>query len=99
MKIFISQPMNNKTYNQIKLERMDLVQKLEKQGYKVIETVFENLDLSKSPIYYLGIAIELLSEADIVIFMNGWENARGCRIEMQIAKDYGKEILILKERK
>ena len=33
-----------------------------------------------------------MSEADAVVFMPGWENARGCRIEHEIALEYGKYI-------
>ena len=38
---------------------------------------------------YLGRSIEVLAKADLAVFMNGWEKARGCRIEHQTAKDYG----------
>lgn len=30
-----------------------------------------------------------LAHADAVYFDNGWNNARGCRIENQICKEYG----------
>ena len=54
------------------------------------------LDISenKSPIYYLAKSIELLDKADAVVFMPGWQQYRGCRIEFQVAKDYG---IFLKE--
>lgn len=99
MKIFIAQPMSNKSYEQIKFERMQLVRKLENDGHEVLETVFNDFEPEKPPIFYMAKSIDLLVEADRVIFMNGWENAKGCKIEMQIAKDYGKEILILKEER
>lgn len=35
-----------------------------------------------------GRSIEVLAKADLAVFMNGWENARGCRIEHQAAKNY-----------
>ena len=95
MKIFISQPMGNKNYNQIKHERQSLVRELEMQGNEVLETVFDDFTTEKTPIYYLAKSIEILDKADRVVFMQGWENARGCLIEYQIAKSYGKEILIL----
>lgn len=65
------------------------------QGHEVLETVFDDFSNEKTPIYYLAKSIEILDKADRVIFMQGWENARGCLIEYQIAKCYGKEILIL----
>ena len=36
-----------------------------------------------------------INEADIVVFAEGWENARGCRIEHTIAQDYGMDIILL----
>lgn len=91
MKIMISQPMRGKTSEQIREERAKLVRKLEEQGHEVIDTV---LDISegKSPIYYLSKSIELLDKADGVVFMKGWQEARGCRIEHIIAYEYGKFI-------
>lgn len=92
MKVMISQPMNGKSEEQIRTERAEIVKKLEEQGYEVIDTV---LDLSedKTPVHYLAKSIELLAEADVVVFMNGWENARGCKIENRICQDYGKQTL------
>ena len=92
MKIMISQPMKGKNSEQIRLERENLVKELQEAGNYVIDTV---LDISedRSPIYYLAKSIELLDQADAVVFMKGWQEARGCRIEYQIAKDYGKFVM------
>lgn len=92
MKIMISQPMKGKTEKQIKEERAELVRKLEEEGHEVLQTVFENFDENASPIYYLAKSIEFLDKADIVIFMKGWEEARGCIIEHEVALKYGKYI-------
>ena len=91
MKIMISQPMRGKTEEQIRSEREELVRQLEKQGHEVIDTVL-NLSEGKTPVHYLAKSIELLAEVDAVVFMNGWENARGCRIEYSVASEYGKFI-------
>lgn len=91
MKVMISQPMRGKTNEQIKAERENLVKELEKQGHEVIDTVL-NISENKSPIYYLSRSIELLDEADALYFMKGWEKARGCRIEHEVAVEYGKEV-------
>ena len=94
MKIMISQPMRGKTEEQIRTERAEIVKKLEEQGHEIIDTV---LDLSegKTPVHYLAKSIELLAEADAVVFMKGWECARGCRIEHTIAQEYGKFIKLM----
>lgn len=92
MKIMISQPMRGKTEKEIKDEREDLVKKLQEEGHEVLETVFEDFDCYASPIAYLARSIEFLDKADAVVFMKGWENARGCKIEHEIALKYGKYI-------
>ena len=43
----------------------------------------------------LASSINKLADADLVVFASGWENARGCKIEFEVAKQYGKRILIL----
>ena len=91
MKVFISQQMRGKTTEKIKEEREQIVQELEKQGYEVINSI---LDISegRSPVFYLAKSLELLDEADCVVFMKGWQEARGCRIEHMTAVEYGKFI-------
>ena len=92
MKIMISQPMRGKTEKEIKDEREELVKKLQEEGHEVLETVFEDFDCYASPIAYLARSIEFLDKADAVVFMKGWENARGCKIEHEVALKYGKYI-------
>jgi hypothetical protein len=92
----ISQPMKNKSVDEINKEREDLAKVLEEQGYDVLDTVLSESDVKEDdPLYYLAKSIEFLAEADIIVFMKGWEEARGCRIEHQIAKEYNKEIMEL----
>lgn len=93
-KIMISQPMRGKINELIKEERKVLVQELENNGYEVLDTVFDeapkNVD---EAIWFLSKSIEYLAQADIIFFMKGWEKARGCKIEHQIAVEYDKEII------
>lgn len=86
MKIMISQPMKGKTEEQIRFEREELVKQLTDEGNEVLDTIFTDFNDNASPITYLARSIEVLDKADAVVFMKGWENARGCRIEYQIAK-------------
>lgn len=92
MKIMISQPMNGKTEKQIKDERKYLIKELEEEGHEVLKTVFDDFDCYASAIAYLAKSIEVLDKADAVVFMKGWENARGCIIEHEIATRYHKFI-------
>lgn len=94
-KVMISQPMNGKTNEQIIEERHKLVRLLTGRGYKVIDTIIKE-DAPKDvdeAIYYLAKSIEFIGQVDIVAFMKGWEKARGCRIEHQVAVEYEKEII------
>lgn len=93
MKLMISQPMRGKTNEQIRQERADLVKQLEEQGHEVVDTVFENAPANEDvAIYMLSQSIRYIGKADGVVFMKGWENARGCIIEHQVAMSYGKFI-------
>ena len=92
MKIMISQPMKGKTEKEIKDEREGLIKQLQEEGHEVLETVFDDFDCYASPIAYLARSIEYLDKADAVVFMKGWENARGCIIEHEVARRYNKYI-------
>lgn len=93
MKVMISQPMRGKTNEEIKEERTELVKKLQEEGHEVVDTVFDDFPEGKAtPVHYLAKSIEFIANVEGVIFMKGWENARGCKIEHQIAKEYGKWI-------
>lgn len=94
MKVMISQPMRNRSNKEILKEREELVKRVEEEGDIVLDTVFDeapkNVDES---VWFLSKSIEFLASADKVIFMKGWEKARGCKIEHQVAVEYRKEIM------
>lgn len=93
-KVMISQPMKGKTNEQIKQERAQAVKELTDMGYEVLDTVFENAPADEdTAIYMLSQSIRFLGRADMVVFMKGWEHARGCKIEHEVAVNYGKEIV------
>lgn len=91
MKLMISQPMNGKTTEQIREEREELVKKLEAEGHEVVDTIFakHTPDTRTASLWYLSKAIEAMSKLEGVVFMRGWNDARGCRIEHEIAVRYG----------
>jgi hypothetical protein len=91
LQVFISQPMNRKTNEEIKEERMRIVSKISDiltEPFQVIDSFFESAPHDAKPLWFLGKSIELLSSADLVYFSKGWENARGCRIEHACAVEY-----------
>ena len=93
---FISQPMKDKPLHQIQDERASLEKKLMDKGYIIINSLVNHLvpEYTKNePLYCLGLALEKMADADVVVFMRGWNRARGCKVEHHAAKAYGIDIL------
>ena len=97
MRVFISQPMNNKSDAEIKEERKKMEEiacQLSRQKVEVVESFFEAAPHDARPLWFLGKSLELLSTADVILFAPGWENARGCIMEHEAAVRYGIPILV-----
>ena len=95
MKLFISQPMKDKTNEEIEVERAEVISRFEAEGIKVkiIDVFFKNAPAQAAPLWYLGESIKLLGEADVAYFCKDWQHYNGCTIEHECAVRYGKEIL------
>lgn len=97
MKVFISQPMNGKTEKQIKTARTRAANKIAKyldEEIEVIDSYFLEAPKDYSEgVYMLGKSIQLMAQADYVVFAKGWEKARGCKIEHQVADAYELNII------
>lgn len=99
----ISQPMAGKTDEEIVEARNKAVAKLEELGYEVVNTLFtdewyseKSMDergVVNKPLCFLAKSLENMCLCDAVYFVEGWENARGCRIERAVAEAYGIKIL------
>ena len=94
-KLFISQPMKDKTNEEIKEERNEIVKRVtERFGeVEVIDSFFENAPHDAKPLWFLGKSLELLSTADCAYFAEGWKEYRGCKIEHEAAVHYGIDIV------
>lgn len=97
-KLFISQPMKDKTNEEIKEERNKIVEKVterfgEVEVIEVIDSFFENAPYDATQLWFLGKSLELLSTADCAYFAEGWKGYRGCKIEHEAAVQYGIDIV------
>lgn len=95
-KLFISQPMNGKTDEEILKEREKAIKQVEellKEPVEVIDSFFQNAPAEARPLWFLGKSLELLSTADVVYFAKGWQEARGCKIEHECAVQYNITII------
>ena len=83
--------MRNKTNEEILEEREHAIKRVRELlgDVEVIDSFFIDVPTDTSPLWFLGRSLELLSTADVVYFCNGWDAARGCRIEQMCAVEYG----------
>jgi len=95
-KVFISQPMANKTEQEILEERANIFQYAKERfpDAELIDSYFDDYKPSTGSIglKYLAKSLELLADADVAYFAPGWDDARGCRIENECAIEYGIEV-------
>ena len=89
MKIFISQPMNGFTEEEIRHNREKAIKNIKSLYGDDIEIIDSYFKEEGTPLWCLGKSIELLSTADVAYFLKGWNTARGCRIEYMCADNYG----------
>lgn len=94
-KVFISQPMNGRSDEEIFAEREKAEQAviaLHGEEVEFINSFFQGAPYEASPLWFLGASLQELSKADIAYFCGGWEHARGCRIENICALEYGIDV-------
>lgn len=92
MKVFISQPMNGKTDEEILKERDDVYRLIKRTipDSELIDTfISEQIDEKHGGLKYLAESIKMLDEADGVWMLKDWQTARGCKIEHECAIAYG----------
>lgn len=96
MKVMISLPMNGRKNDEIKERMKELKEKFAKLHIDVIDSFLtDEIENSYHPgVYYLGRTLtQFMHNVDAVYFDDGWEKARGCRIENAVCQEYGIKIL------
>lgn len=96
MKLFISQPMNGRTDDEILMERRRIERDAENDFgtyVDVIDSFFQGAPVDAKPLWYLGESLKKLADADVAVFAHGWQKSRGCKIEHEAAVAYGIEVL------
>lgn len=101
VRVFISQPMNGLTNEEILEKREELIQKFKtfinpnntlERSLTTIEFIDsfnkDNDIVAKGRIAMLGHSISLMADADLVIAANGAENSSGCICELTVAEQY-----------
>lgn len=96
MKVFISQAMRGLTDEEILKTREEAIELVKTtidlssgDTIEIIDSFFQSAPAEAKPLWFLGKSLELLSTADVCLFVGDWENARGCRIEHECCIQYG----------
>lgn len=102
-KAMLSQPMAGKTNEEIVATRERAIKAIESRGYTLVNTLFTDEWYNKDnmmgrgvvqvPLCFLVKSLENMSLCHAVFFCEGWEEARGCKIEHDVAVAYGLEII------
>lgn len=96
IRVFISQPMANRTEEEILQERERAVKQVKKHfkddEIEIIDSYFGlgNLD---HPLALLGKSLIALSTADVAYFVKDFEKHRGCKLENMAAIAYGINVM------
>lgn len=101
MKIFISQPMKDRTFDEIEIERNVMIHVIgcvyPDEEIEVIDSLFSDEDVpdgeTVGALWFLGESIKAMDKADLVVMAVNWQHARGCQIEHEIAVDYDKRVI------
>ena len=97
MKVFISQPMRDKTDEQIKAERekaiANIKAKYPNEDVEILDSFFEGAPHDAKPLWFLGKSFEILSNADLAYFIGDWDKYRGCQMEHMACEEYGIETM------
>ena len=95
-RLFISQPMNGKTNEEIERVRKAAIESVKAkydEDIEVIDSFFKDAPHDARPLWFLAQALAKLSTADVAYFCKDWENYRGCRIEHTCAAEYGIDVI------
>lgn len=92
MKIYISIPITGQDIEQVEARLIFAKAVLERKGH----TPVSPLDVSDNPnasyAEHMGRDISALLDCDAVVFLDGWEESKGCALEHAAAKIYNKLI-------
>lgn len=103
IKLFISIPMRGRTTEEIRYQMIKDKLRLEQMfdvEFELIDSCIDEdapKDVANPVLWFMGRSILMMADANLVYFSKGWEGARGCLIEQEIAKAYNVKRLYYNE--
>lgn len=93
LKVFVSQPHKGRTDEELDACSTDILEKLRlslsDEDIREIPMLKPEQFKGQHPVYYLGMNLQMLCQADLVVFAPGWWESRACCIEKEVCDQYG----------
>ena len=92
--IFISMPMQGMTIEEI-ITNFKIIKTLLRPDFingKFLNSIITDTpptNIKNTSIWYLAKSLEILSQADLAVFIGDWESHKGCLLEHAAATEYG----------
>ena len=102
MKIFISMPMHGKSDEDILRDREFNIHMIKLQlpssaDAEFIDSFTKPEEIIGNRVKMLGHSIMLLADADVCVFVPGWNESLGCLTEFDVCKRYGIRTIFIQE--
>ena len=97
VKVFVSQPMRGKTNEEIMKERervKDVVKRLYPLHIVKVEILDSFIKNSNSSLETFIRGLNKMYEADLIYFVKGFKEYRGCKLEFEIATEYNARMAV-----
>lgn len=97
VKVFVSQPMRGKTNEEIMKERervKDVVKRLYPLHIVKVEILDSYIKNSNSSLETFIRGLNKMYEADLVYFVKGFKEYKGCKLEFEIATQYNARMAV-----
>lgn len=92
-KVFLSTGISNRTEEEIRESFANMMRAwrmaFPDDEFEFVENYSEPGPEDAGRLWYLGRAIQKLGECDAVFFDHHWSRHKGCRIEREVAENYG----------
>lgn len=91
-KVYISLPITGQDFDEVEARCVFTSGVLEKLGFEAVSPLEVSNDPEAAYEEHIGKDITALLKCDAVIFLDGWKKSKGCNLEHEAARIYGKII-------
>ena len=92
-KVYISLPISGRDMEAVESDCKSASAQIGKHGFKAVSPLEVSSDPKASYAEHIGRDITALLECDAVLVLPGWVESKGCALEMEATRIYGKKIL------